>query len=431
MRQSVTLFELNSLVRETIAIAMPDSYWVEAELSEARESGGHCYMELIQKDLFTNTPIAKASAKCWKSTWSRVKPNFEQVTGHPLHAGMKVLLCVNAQFHENFGFSWIVSDIDPTFTLGDMARKRQEIIFLLKEQGVFELNKELILSPFTQRIAVISSQSAAGYGDFRKQLSENNYGFAFHIELFTAVMQGEQVEESVVSALNEIYERADDFDCVVIIRGGGSTSDLSGFDTLALAENVANFPLPVITGIGHDRDESILDMVAFQRMKTPTAAAAFLIDRLKQTSDRIEHAEKSIITIVQGRLKAEKQKIHHMAELIPHIFSVAKAQQEKHVESLYTRLYTAIRHRLSTEHHHIELLSGRMQPSIKQLLLGEKHRLDLLTQRTEAADPNLLLRRGYSITLKNGHTVRDPKQLHRGDEIETRLEKGTIKSIIS
>ena len=256
MPKSLSLYELNSLVSSIIAIDLPDEYWVEAEISETREVRGHCYMELVEKDELSNTPIARASAKCWASRWSMLRPMFERVTGQRLHAGMKVMLRVKAQFHAAYGFSWIVSDINPEYTMGDLMRRRQEIIRQLKAEGVFDLQKSLHLSPFAQSIAVVSSDGAAGYGDFCHQLIDNQYGYAFYMELFTATMQGEQVEQSIIDALNRIYDRQEEFDAVVIIRGGGATSDLSGFDTLALAENVANFPLPVITGIGHDRDES-------------------------------------------------------------------------------------------------------------------------------------------------------------------------------
>ena len=233
--KTITLYELNSLVRQTIEIGLPKSYWVEAEISELRENGGHCYLELIEKDKRYNTPIAKASARCWRQTWGMVKPYFENTTGQQLRAGMKVLIEVYAQFHEAYGFSWIISDIDPNYTLGDMARKRQEIIKRLKEEGVFDLNKQLDLPLFSQRIAVISSKSAAGYGDFANQLYGNQYGYYFEAELFAATMQGEDVERSIIKALNAINDRCDDFDCVVIIRGGGATSDMSGFDALELA----------------------------------------------------------------------------------------------------------------------------------------------------------------------------------------------------
>ena len=378
------MFELNRIVRETIECEMPDEYWVEAELSECRESRGHCYLELIEKDEQTATPIAKASAKCWASKWAIVRPYFERTTGQRLVAGMKVLLKVYPQFHEAFGFSWIVTDIDPTYTLGDMARKRQEIIRQLKEEGVFDLQKELTLPRFCQRIAVISSETAAGYGDFCNQLSNNPYGFQFETHLFPAVMQGEGVERSLIDALGRIYEAP--FDCVAIIRGGGATSDLSGFDTLALAEHVANFPIPIITGIGHDRDECILDMVSHTRVKTPTAAAALLIDHLKGVLETIEGAQ----------------------SMITRLFSVVKTRQEAKIDALQQRIPMLLERRLLAENHHLQLLEEKLK----------------------ALDPQLLLKRGYSITLCKGKTVRDPQSLHAGDEIETRLEKGTIKSII-
>ena len=399
----LTLFELNSLVRELIEMEMPNEYWVEAELSECRESRGHCYMELIERDDRAATPVARASAKCWASKWTMIRPYFERTTGQQLRAGMKVLLRVYPQFHEAYGFSWIVTDIDPNYTLGDQARRRQEIIRQLKEEGVFDLQRELRLPTFCLNIAVISSQTAAGYGDFAGQLADSP--FAFRSQLFPATMQGEDVEQSIIAALNRIYNFQSSifnyqfeeatvpvdsptgpFDCVVIIRGGGATSDMSGFDTLALAENVANFPLPVITGIGHDRDECILDMVSHQRVKTPTAAAAFLIDHAQTALDSLNDA--------QNRMARHAQQ------------------------------------RLSQIHLQLSSLEQRMPLIAERKLTSERHKLEIMTEQLKALDPTLLLKRGYSITLKDGRAVRDPKTLHPGDQIETRLEKGTIKSII-
>ncbi|SEF85899.1 Exodeoxyribonuclease VII large subunit [Xylanibacter ruminicola] len=385
-KKHISLFELNRLLRETIESELPDEYWVEAELSECRESRGHCYMELIEKDERTATPIAKASAKCWASKWTVVRPYFERTTGQQLHTGMKVLLKVYAQFHEAYGFSWIVTDIDPTYTLGDMARKRQEIIRQLKEEGVFDLQKELSLPLFCQHVAVISSETAAGYGDFCNQLSNNAYGFQFQTWLFPATMQGEGVEQSIIQALNRINAVSDEFDCVVIIRGGGATSDMSGFDTLALAENVANFPLPIITGIGHERDESILDMISFQRVKTPTAAAEFLISHLSEVLEVINDSQ----------------------ERITRLFSIVKTRQEAKIDTLYNQISMILMRNIAEK----------------------RHRLEILEEKTRSLDPQVLLKRGYSITLHNGKAVRDPQQLQKGDEIETRIEKGTIKSII-
>ena len=401
-----TLFELNRLVRETIECEMPNEYWVEAELSECRESRGHCYMELIEKDEQTATPVAKASAKCWASKWMLVRPYFERATGQRLVAGMKVLLKVYPQFHEAFGFSWIVTDIDPTYTLGDMARKRQEIIRKLKEEGVFDLQKELTLPIFCQRIAVISSETAAGYGDFCNQLSNNPYGFQFQTQLFPAIMQGEGVEQSIINALERIYDQP--FDCVVIIRGGGATSDMSGFDTLALAEHVANFPLPIITGIGHDRDESILDMVSHTRVKTPTAAAALLIDHLKEMLDTVMNAQNSITRLVQQKLSTLSAQLSNVSEAIPRLFTIVKTRQEAKIDALQQRIPMLLERRL----------------------LAENHRLQLMEEKLKALDPQLLLKRGYSITLHNGRAVKDATTLKAGDEIETRLAQGLIHSIV-
>jgi len=448
MKKSLTLYELNALVRDTLALQLPDEYWVEAELSEAREVRGHCYMELIQKDDRSNTPVAKASAKCWASTWQLVKPHFMRVTGQQVHAGMKVLLKVYAQFHESYGFSWIVTDIDPTYTLGDMARKRLEIIRQLKEEGVFELQKELRLPMFCQRIAVISSANAAGYGDFVNQLESNEYGFRFHTQLFPAIMQGEGVEQSVIAALEKIYRtplqlpRGGEqeasprgglegvFDCVVIIRGGGATSDLSGFDTLALAEHVANFPIPIITGIGHERDESVLDMVSHTRVKTPTAAAAFLISHLKGVLDAIEDAEQSIVLKVRQQMEMEKIRLLHLSQQIPSLYSLVKSRQETRLDRLQSSLQLSVSRRLQDERHRLDILSHNLPPIAERKLLQEHHRLDLLREKLEALNPELLLRRGYSITLSAGKIVKDASLLHPGDLIETRLQKGTVHSVV-
>lgn len=394
------------MVRVAVESCLADEYWVEAELMEAHTSAGHCYMELVQKDENTNTPVARASAKCWRNTWAMLQPHFERVTGQRLSAGMKVLLKVYPQFHENYGFSWIVTDIDPSYTLGDMQRRRLEIIRQLKEEGVFDLNKELQLSSFAQRIAVVSSENAAGYGDFCRQLDANQYGFNFKITLFQAIMQGERVEESVVSALNAINNDLAQFDCVVIIRGGGATSDLSGFDTLLLAENVANFPLPVITGIGHDRDEAIIDLIAHTRVKTPTAAAAFLIDNLRQTADRITAAGTRIAALTATRMNHENLRLNRVAERIPTLFSLVRERQENRLAAIYSRIQTATTLRITQE----------------------QHRLDLLEQRVEAVNPALMLRRGYSITLVNGRSLRNPADVKAGDLLETHVEKGTVRS---
>ena len=430
-KTTLTLYELNCLVREVIECEMPNEYWVEAELSECRESRGHCYMELIQKDEQNATPVAKASAKCWASKWMIVRPYFERTTGQQLHAGMKVLLKVYPQFHEAYGFSWIVTDIDPTYTLGDMARKRQEIIRQLKEEGVFDLQKELQLPLFCQRIAVISSETAAGYGDFCNQLSDNPYGFQFRTQLFPAIMQGEGVEQSIIAALERIFDYTrGTFDCVVIIRGGGATSDMSGFDTLALAENVANFPLPIITGIGHDRDESILDMVSHTRVKTPTAAAAFLIDHLKNVMDILNDSQEQIVRLAQQKLTYYKSQFASIAELLPRLFSNVKIRQEARLDSLNKSITHLAQLKLSTFSSQLSTIESKLPILLDRRLMTEKHRMQLIEEKAKSLDPTLLLKRGYSITLKDGKAVRDVQQLQTGDEIETRLANGTVHSTV-
>ena len=421
-----SLRQLNLMVRDAVEMHLPDEYWVEAELAECRESRGHCYMELVENDERTKTPVARASAKCWRQTWAVIEPHFVRVTGQPLHAGMKVLLRVYAQYHEAYGFSWIVTDIDPTFTIGDLARRRAEIIAQLKQEGVFDLQKGLRLPVFCQRIAIISSATAAGYGDFCRQLEENDYGFVFHTELFNATMQGEQTEQSIINALNEIYAKSaarpspsalheapsalpePPFDCVVIIRGGGATADMSGFDTLLLAENVAQFPLPIITGIGHDRDECILDMVSHRRVKTPTAAAALLIEHLGTTYHQLETARQRIATAAQHQLADSQAALTTLAQRIPILFKLVKTREDNRLDR-----------------------SGeRIRQAIERQLTANRHRLALAEERIRLLDPQLLLARGYSITLLNGHALTDATQAHAGDEIETRLAKGTLHAVV-
>lgn len=426
-----SLMELNRMVRSTLENYMMDQYWLEAEIGQIGENRGHCYLEFIQKAEGYNTPVARAQARCWRNVWGSVRPYFEHTTGQTLAPGMKVLVLVHPEFHEAFGFSWIVDDIDPRFTLGDMARRRQEIIRQLKAEGVFDLNRELPLPLFTQRIAVISSSTAAGYGDFCRQLDENPRGFRFSTTLYGALMQGEGVENSIISALDKINAHIDDYDCVVIIRGGGATSDMSGFDSLLLAENVANFPIPIITGIGHDRDECILDMVSHTRVKTPTAAAAFLIDRLEQIALRIDDAADRITTYVQHRMEIENIRLSRAAERIPILFSLVKNKQENKLEALNQRMLHSIRRSLDHHDSDIRAISMRISPAITRLLEHRRHALDILEQRTKSLDPTLLLQRGYSITLVNGHALRSPSAVKPGDLIVTRLADGTVKSIVN
>lgn len=430
MNKSLSLLELNSLVSELIETVMSRSYWVSAEVSEARENRGHLYLELIQKDDRANTPVARASAKCWRSSWSLIAPYFERTAGVKIRAGLHLLLQVHPQFHPQYGFSWIIDDINPEYTMGDMMRKRQEIIRQLKTEGVFDLQKELTLPIFSQRIAVISSSTAAGYGDFCNQLKKNEYALDFHTELFAAIMQGEGVGKSIISALNSINDRCDEFDCVVIIRGGGATADLSGFDTLDLAENVANFPLPIITGIGHERDESILDMISYKRVKTPTAAATFLIDHLLRVLTFIENARDDIRKLVQIRLQQEEIKLQRLSTNIPVLFSMVKTRYEMTLEAILRKLLQDMSKALSDETMILEKATARLLPAIERKRLQQVHHLELLTQRANAMNPNRMLRLGYSITYGKNGLLRDASSVLPGEELTTILENGKIVSVV-
>ena len=405
----LSLAELNALVRRSLQTCFPDALWVQAELSDVRaNASGHCYLEFVQKDASGNSLAAKARGIIWAGTFARLKPYFERETGQAFVSGIKVLVKVTVGFHELYGYSLTVTDIDPTYTLGDMARRRREILERLRQEGVIDLNKELELPELAQRIAVISSPTAAGYGDFCKQLRDNAFGFVFYPCLFPAVMQGDKVEASVISALDRIYEKLDRWDAVVIIRGGGATSDLSGFDTYDLAVNCAQFPLPIITGIGHERDDTVIDMVAHTRVKTPTAAAEFLVNHTRATAERLEGLSQYIYQEVPLRLTREKERM----------------------ESWLMRIPSKVQMRLQREAFAQERLAKRMETALKARMQAERHRIELWSQRVNAASPEVLLKRGYSITLKDGKAVTDASALRPGDEVETRLAKGSFKSIV-
>ena len=408
-QQTLSLYELNGLVKRSICACMPDTYWVQAELSDVRTNySGHCYLEFIQKDASGNNLIAKARGTIWSNIYKMLKPYFEQETGQAFTSGIKVLVQVSVEFHELYGYSLTVLDIDPTYTVGDMERKRREILRQLEEEGVIDLNKELEMPMLPQRVAVISSATAAGYGDFCNQLANNPRGYGFRTELFPAIMQGERVEESILSALDAIYQRMDEFDVVVIIRGGGATSDLSGFDTYMLAASCAQFPLPIITGIGHERDDTVIDKVAHTRVKTPTAAAEFLIACMDKLANRLDELAYRLQQGVRNRLMWEHRRMEGLKQRIPN--------------AVYKRIGDAKYALLSSQRN--------LQMASRQFLSVKKHHLELLQQRLNDALPEKQLARGYSITLKDGKAVKDASSLKEGDVVTTRLFNGEIKSEI-
>lgn len=433
MKQSpFSLYELNSLVKQTLKETLHTPCWVQAELSEVRINyAGHCYVEFIQKEEGSNALLAKARGNIWKNVFQLLKPYFEQETGQPFVAGIKVLVEVVVDFHELYGYSLTIVDIDPTYTLGDMARQRREILRRLEEEGVLHLNKELDFPLFAQRIAVISSATAAGYGDFCHQLRSNPYGFVFYPRLFPAVMQGDSVEISVIDALNTIYAQADNWDAVVIIRGGGATSDLSGFDTYDLAVNCAQFPLPIITGIGHERDDTVLDSVAHTKMKTPTAAAEFLIEHLREVAENLENVAAALVRSISERIREEKERLSRLTERIPIQVSKRLDRELFRQERLARRMLTSVKVRLEKEEHALLQIDQRLDAVIRSGMEKERHRLDLWEQQVKAVSPELLFKRGYSITLWNGKAVTDAARVKPGDRLETRVMYGKITSTVT
>ena len=354
--ETITLQELNGRVKSTLQFEMPDAYWVQAEISGISPSGqGHCYLELVQKDTTGRTFLAKAKANVWRNTWLKLKPYFEAETGESLKVGMKVLLQVTVTFHEVYGYSLVVWDIDPTYTMGDMARRRKEILEQLEKDGVIGLNRELEIPALPQRIAVISSATAAGWGDFRNQLDGNIYGFRFYVKLFPAAMQGDDVERSVISALNAVAMRREDFDVVIIIRGGGAVSELSCFDSYNLAFNIANFPLPVITGIGHERDDTVADVVAHTKVKTPTAAAEFIINRVFDTASELENLTRRMSDAITEKMNAEKVRIERMSQKLPSLFAVLKTRQEQVLETMWIKTVNGVCNMLTAQAHKLEI----------------------------------------------------------------------------
>lgn len=431
MKEALSLYELNNLVRCRLEDTFVDEYWVQAELSDVRSNAtGHCYLELIEKDERGNGLIAKARAMIWSSTYRLLKPYFEQETGQAFVSGLKVLVKVTVGFHELYGYSLTIVDIDPSYTLGDMARRRREILRQLETEGVLTLNKELDMPLLPRKIAVISSATAAGYGDFCDQLARNPYGYVFYPMLFPAMMQGDRIEETIIDALNRIYAHQDFWDVVVIIRGGGATSDLSGFDSYLLAANCAQFPLPIITGIGHERDDTVIDAVAHTRVKTPTAAAEYLIGRMHKADAEVTSLQERLLQGVSLRLEREKQRLERNSSRLPMLFSGYRIREEKKLSQIDHRMRVAARTCMMNRQHKLESLLQRIPFLLLSRMEKEKHHLQLVEQQIQASSPERLLKRGYSITLKDGRALTDASQVKPGDSIVTRLLHGEIKSVV-
>ncbi|HAC73775.1 MAG: exodeoxyribonuclease VII large subunit [Petrimonas sp.] len=407
---SLSLSELNGQVSDAIRDHLPDTYWVRAETSDVRlNRNGHCYLEFIEKDARGQNIVARARGVIWNNVYEMLSSYFETETGQPFVSGLSILVRVSVDFHELYGFSLSVVDIDPSFTIGEIARNRQLVLRKLEEEGVLTLNKELTFPELTNRIAVISSPTAAGYEDFCDQLAKNPYGFVFYTRLFPAIMQGERSEPSVIAALEKIYAHKEHFDAVTIIRGGGSSSDLSCFDSYYLATNCAQFPLPVISGIGHERDITVIDIVAHTRAKTPTAVAELLISHASKTAVELMDLQQRLVEKSGLILQSLQDKLGELSRRMIHS----------------SRFF--VREELSV----VQQLSIILNHQAKRLLQAENHSVAEKSQYIHMASPENILKRGYTLTLKNGKIIKSATELSEDDIIETLFTDGKAESIIT
>ena len=429
-KQTYSLSELTGEIHDVLKEAFPDTYWVRAETSDVHinSASGHCYLEFIEKDTQSNQIIAKARGAIWAKTFRMLKPYFEMETGQHFTSGLKVLVRVSIDFHEVYGFNLNVVDIDPSYTLGDLVRKRQEIIRQLQEEGVFTLNKELSLPALPQRIAVITSPTAAGYEDFINQLFYNKAGYPFYVKLFPALMQGEKTEESIIAALERIDSHRELFDAVVIIRGGGATSDLNSFDSYLLAANCTQFPLPIITGIGHERDDTIIDLVAHTRLKTPTAVAAFLINCMDQAAEQLNLLQQALCTDTLSILQEKKQTLQRIGTLLPATVNNRIERNRSTLNLLASKLPTITSGLLERNKNQLELMHQRIHTAISSRLLKESRFIELQEQFIRMASPDYILKRGYSLTLRDGKILKSAKAVKSGDHLTTRFSDGEIES---
>ena len=431
-KQIFSLSELTGEVRDTLNNTFPETYWVRAETSDVRvnTSSGHCYLEFVEKNARTNQLIAKARGSIWAKTFRMLKPYFEMETGQTFCSGIKVLVRVSIEFHELYGFSLNVVDIDPTYTIGDMARKRQEIIRQLQEDGIFSLNKELPFPEFPTRIAIITSPTAAGYEDFQKQLLHNEAGYPFYIKLFPALMQGEKTEESIIQALDRIDSCRDYFDVVVIIRGGGATSDLNSFDSYLLAANCAQFPLPIITGIGHERDDTIVDLVAHTRLKTPTAVAAFLISCIDRKAYELDDLEQRFIDEITSFIKEEKNFLQQIGNRFPDMVRNKLERNRSALNLITGKLPGIVKNSVERQEVSLDRMLQQVKTAVESRLTKEARYLELKEQFIKMASPDYILKRGYSLTLQNRKIIKSVHDISKQQQLTTRFIDGEIISEI-
>ncbi len=451
MDKGVKLSELGAMIKGAFAETFPDRLWVVAEIAELKENrAGHCYLELVEKDSGSEQIVARNRATIWAFTYRMLKPYFETTTGGTFSSGIKVLLNVGIEYHEVYGLTLNIRDIDPAYTLGDIAQKRQQVLIQLEEEGVLDMNKEVDLPDIPNKIAIISSPTAAGYEDFVNQLENNPYGFKFVCKLFPALMQGDKAVGSIIAALERVYLNEALFDAVVIIRGGGAQLDLYCFDDYELALHVAQFPLPVLTGIGHEKDDTVADRVAHTRLKTPTAVAEFLIDRLAGCVQETDYLQQQFVQLVEELLRREQERlVNSTLQLKPQVMQLLKQQHYKldllvkstgagttafveHRKMQLHRCLIAIKHAGSlvfSEHKSKNRLHAReLHFYLDNYLQKQQRRLGFLEKTNNLLDPVNVLKRGYSLTLSEGKLVKSIHDVNTGDLLTTRLIDGEVIS---
>lgn len=473
--QQFSLFELQQQVKSCLDDSFALPIWVKAEISEMTVNrSGHCYLDLIETEPNSDTVIARCRATIWSYTFRMLKPYFETTTGQSFTEGIKVLLQAKIEYHEVYGISLNIRDIDPVYTLGDLARQRQEIIRRLKEDGVFDMNKDLELPVVAQRIAVISSPTAAGLQDFLDQLHQNKHQFVFYTKLFPAIMQGNEAPRSIMASLEQIFTYEDWFDVVVIIRGGGSQLDLACFDQYELAFHVAQFPLPVITGIGHDKDDSVVDLVAHTRLKTPTAVAEFLISGAIAFAQELAELEKHFTELIADQLEENRSRLNEAADRLNDLVSeMIQSQQNRlilasvhlanrselflknqqnELRQIISEARNKTRQLVVNQNHQLDRSVNQLKFGIKEqvfksknrltqfqhlveirtheLLRAEKKNLATIQEKLRLVDPQNILKRGYSLTTVNGKIVKSVTQIQTGDRLETKLSDGTVESTV-
>ncbi|MDP4202785.1 MAG: exodeoxyribonuclease VII large subunit [Bacteroidota bacterium] len=430
MPEACSLYELNERIKDAISVSFSQPLWVKAEISEMRENAnGHCYLELIEKDSKSDRITVRNKATIWSFTYRMLKPYFEATTGEQLHAGVKILIACTVEYHELYGLSLNISDIDPTYTLGEVALRRQQIINQLQEEGIVDMNKELELAVAPQRIAVISSSTTAGYGDFLDQLQGNSFGFQFYTHLFPAIMQGDRSEQSLIEALDVVYQHIDQFDAVVIIRGGGATADLSCFDRYSLAAHTAQFPLPVLTGIGHQRDNTILDMVAYSCLKTPTAVAEFLVNRMQQALGLLEEQQENLVQLIDGISEKHSNRLQELTRKLPQLLLGRTTEHKMQLDRCQLQLKQAVKTIITNQN---QKLSGYSQPlSIltNRIIREQRHLLGQKELQLKYINPLTILEKGYTMTYANGKRVTSVADVQSGDRITTAFKDGNTDSI--